>query len=227
MPQGLDLFMQVQDDLRNMAGVKAFLGSNFFVASMGLNPVMGQSDIVVVEGAGLHQSYPTIGEVGNPLILNAPAAFRYGPVAGYVLPTTRYTAVKDTLHALVGLTLPSGGGPTIAISAQLSGCSICYRPSGNGLTDAKVIHIQPDGLANTPPIGRKDSVKLQNILELRNACFAGDLARPTRVYGGKDTGDQRANIIFLRRDGRWTLFAQRYPTGSSNVSGVDMVPLYT
>ncbi|HEX6957923.1 MAG TPA: hypothetical protein VF194_08055 [Ferrovibrio sp.] len=227
MGAGWKLYMFLQDNYRDQHGFAAFLGSNFFVVNMKGNAVAGQSQIVVLETRNMVREYPIIGELTNELMLIAKPEDRYAPpLASYVLPTTPYRDVEASLHALPGLTLPAGGDTTIAISAQLSGCSLCYRPATRGVPDVKIIHIQPTGLRAAPPVGEKDSVKLQNILQERHACFAGDLNRPTKVYGGKQTGDSRANIILLRRDGKWTLFAQLYAPASNTVAGVDVVPLY-
>lgn len=228
MKPGLALYLFLQDDNRDLRGFANMLGQTFFAIYMNPESPAGRSDIAVVEERPQLCAYPVIGELMNPMIMIADPPFRYvPPIGSYVLPTTAYTDVSADLHALPSLTLPGGGDVTVAISAQLSGCSLCYRPATAALPDAKIIHIQPVGLRAAPPAGEKDSIKLQNILETRHACFAGDLNRPTKVYGGKETGDNRANIILLRRDGKWTLFSQRYVGGGNNtVIGVDMVPLY-
>lgn len=137
------------------------------------------------------------------------------PFNASVLVTTPFARVEDRLHALPGLTLARDAGPSVMITSRLSGCTIVYQPPapGGDETAIQLIHIQPRGVDDG-----QSGARLQTELEQIRPRFAGQTL-PTRVFGRKDLGKRNnANLIALRRNGRWGLYVQEF-FGQDSVRG--------
>lgn len=225
---GAMLYLALTDPSGNFNGFSNFLAASIFSAPNKDSPA-GQVNLAVIEGPGLTQTFPSLVDFNSLTAIHVSQEWKYGPIPALMLPTTPYGDVRNRLHALPGLTLPAeGGAAMVMISTQLSGCSLCYRPAMAGAEDVKIIHIQPDkaALDEDMPGNDRIGVRLQDLLQRDHATFEGDNDRPTRIYGARDTGYPNANIIALRKDRRWTLFAQKFFAHQARPLGVDIVQLY-
>jgi hypothetical protein len=149
-----------------------------------------------------------------------------GPVATYRLCTTQYEDIAD-IHALPGLTLPTGGATTVMVTTKLSGCVLVYQPSGGESKEVKIIHIQPPQGPHPP---RMSGAALQRELDRARPRFVGQ-TRPTKMYGRLNLHqglDQvvLSNVIALCREGKWTLYAQEFNPVSRTVYGAYAFPMY-
>lgn len=107
------------------------------------------------------------------------------------VPMHNYNAV--TVAALDHYLL-DGTGDGLMITGQLSGCTFAWRVAGN---DLMCTHIRPVGTTPT---------QLQNALRT-NGRFTAAPVSPLYTFGMDDYGPY-ANVIGVRKNGQWSLYAQ-------------------
>jgi hypothetical protein len=145
---------------------------------------------------------------------------RSAPFDAHVLAVTPFADIENRLRDLPYLELSPTEGPSVMVTAQLSGCTIVYRPAREASDNVKLIHIQP--------APHRTGWELQEQLERANPRFRGDLL-PTRLYGRKDHGRlMHSNLVALRQDGKWHLFAQEFTAVGSSIAvrKVEAIPLF-
>jgi hypothetical protein len=111
--------------------------------------------------------------------------------------------------------LPGTGGPDIAVTSQLSGCSFGVG-SANSAGDRFVSHIQPP--AGQPTAATYQTMRTEATFNAMDAIFE----RPSRP-GNDDYGNaaNRATIIGIRENGNWRFYAQIYNMGDRNLFKVE------
>lgn len=87
-----------------------------------------------------------------------------------------------------------GQGDGVMVTGQLSGCTFAWLPVGAHLL---CTHVRPVGI---------DALGLHNRLNT-NGRFAAHPREPLRTFGRNDYS-QYANVVGVRKRGRWRLYAQ-------------------
>jgi hypothetical protein len=159
--------------------------------------------------------------------------FVHASVPGFNIHVQKYTAVKDELHDITGAQVAGD----LALTTQLSGCTVVYKVAGATLT---VAHINPDAecrkhlpqdLAQHAalPLGVLQTLRLVRDGNLGGG--GGTLGLFGMVSNPGDTGlrllgarnvrthgytDQLGNAYFLgvKSGGNWQLFAQQNNPGA-------------
>jgi hypothetical protein len=139
-----------------------------------------------------------------PMILN----FVHIVVQVYHVHVQQFATVQNNLGAIVG---GNTAGADVMITTQLSGCSLMYETTGQGLVAA---HIQPTGGQGAAGQGINLVATLRNQAGFNNGLVAGNFG----VFGseanvgqhGYVVGNRHAYIIGVRRNGVWELHAQQH-----------------
>jgi hypothetical protein len=167
-------------------------------------------------------------------------------VPGFNVHVQMYTAVKDELHDITGVAVAGN----LAVTTQLSGCTVIYRVNGGNLTvahiqpEAAVSHMLPQDLAqfNGSPSGVllfKRMVRDGNL----GGGGAGTLGifgmvgstaetglqflgtRRVRAHGYTDTWGN-AYFLGVRVGGNWQIFAQQNNPGQPHAGVSNIMRLY-
>jgi hypothetical protein len=157
-------------------------------------------------------------------------------VQGFNIHVQKYSDVKDELHNIQGAVVTGD----LALTTQLSGCTVIYKVNGGTLT---VAHVQPDAQVKNhvprdlaqyagAPVGVLQTLRFARDANLGGAQgtlgFFGMVSSPAetnmRLVGQRNVrvhgySDQLGNAYFLgvKSGGTWQLFAQqnnpRIPNG--------------
>jgi hypothetical protein len=156
---------------------------------------------------------------------------------GFNIHVQQYSAVQNNLGAIQGAQVAG----SIALTTQLTGCSILYSVNGGDLVAA---HIQPTGQVgeNLPPALAGAAGSPVGVLLASRLVASGDLANPVnggtlgifgmvntpaetglrhlgnrniRVHGYTDTLGS-AYFLGVKRNGHWELYGQQNDANSAN-----------
>lgn len=132
-------------------------------------------------------------EVSSFLVTTVPAAGNVTerPFHALSVPLRRY---NDVDVAALDHYVVDGQGDGVMVTGQLSGCTFAWLPIGTSLL---CIHVQPVGIG---------ALGLHNRLNT-NGRFAAHPRKPLHTYGRNDY-PQYANVVGVRKRGRWRLYAQ-------------------
>lgn len=175
---------------------------------------------------------------------DAMSVYVHGKIAGYNVHVQGYASVKDSLHDIAGSAVQGD----LAVTTQLSGCTIVYRVNGPNLTvahvmpDASVKRFVPQDLARYAgsPLG---VVQTMRIVRDGNLAGGGQLGVYGMVDGPADTGlrslgarrvrthgytDQLGNAYFIgvKVGGNWELFGQQNNPNDPNGGVSNLIRLY-
>jgi hypothetical protein len=89
----------------------------------------------------------------------------------------------------------NGMGDGLMVTGQLSGCTFAWLQVGTNLL---CTHIKPNGI---------QGIALHNQLNM-SGRFAAHPGIPLQTYGANDYGGGYANVIGVRSNGTWELYAQ-------------------
>jgi len=171
--------------------------------------------------------------------------FVHAKVPGFNIHVQKYADIKNQINAINGATVAGD----LALTTQLSGCTIVYRVTGGNLTvahinpDADVRQQVPQNLAafTNAPIGVLQTQRLARDGNLANT--AGTLGVFGMVGGPGETGmrmlgarqvrahgytDQLGNAYFLgvKLGGNWHLYAQQNFPNQPNGGVTNVMQLY-
>lgn len=188
---------------------------NFFLAMVLNSEAEGlRTSVITQTGADIS----TIMQPGNEMLLHSTKATL--PFDSYVLKTTRMSG-EIRLDALPCITLSLDDDAAVMVTTQLNGCTLVYQPSSETSTCVKIVHLAPQN-----PQATNAGKALNRELLAATLHFAGEDQR-LEMFGRLNMGDRaaNANVIALRRDRKWTLYAQLFDA-NRNVLGVMSRPMY-
>lgn len=171
-------------------------------------------------------------------------SYVHASVPGFNIHVQKYKDVKDSLHSLAAL--PVTGD--LALTTQLSGCTIVYKVAGAQLSVAHInpdadvrLHLpadlttiagQPVGVMQTHRLARDANITGAGTLGLfgmvASAAETGlRLLGPRRVrtHGYSDTLGN-AYFLGIRSGGNWTLFAQQNNPNAPGAGVSNFMQLY-
>lgn len=144
-------------------------------------------------------------EVSSFLITDVPApgGVLQRVFTGLSVPLHTYNTVNVAAldHYVV-----DGQGDGLMITGQLSGCTFAWLTVGN---DLLCTHIQPVGIQGVP---------LHNRMNVAGR-FTAHPALPLNTYGAGDYLGSYANVIGVRRNGQWKLYAQHSADQFRTITG--------
>ena len=172
--------------------------------------------------------------------------FVHAKVPGFNVHVQKYAAVKDSLHDIDGAAVTGN----LALTTQLSGCTILYKVAGGNLTvahinpDAEVKKLLPQDIAQyaAAPLGVVQTLRIA-----RDGNLGGGAAGTLGIFGmvatPAETGlralgarrvrshgytDQMGNAYFVgvKTGGAWQLFAQQNNPGQPNGGVTNVMQLY-
>jgi hypothetical protein len=169
----------------------------------------------------------------------------HAKVQGYNIHVQKYSDVKDELHNIAGAHVTGD----LALTTQLSGCTIIYKVAGGSLSvahinpDAEVKRYLPRELAQHAglPLGVLQTLRIARDANLRNAGgtlgIFGMVSNPgetgLRALGARNVRahgytDQLGNAYFLgaKSGGSWQLFAQQNNPGTPAGGVSNVMQLY-
>jgi hypothetical protein len=209
------MFLNGRDSPAQIAAVLSN-SENLFLAMVLESEAEGRQTSVITK-TGIEVS--TIMQPGNSMLLsNNPVT---PPFDSYVLKTTRMS-VAIRLDSLPSITLGLNDDAAVMVTTQLNGCTLVFQPSSEASPYVKIVHLAP----NNPKAVDAGKTLNRDLLNADPRHFAGE-NKATQVFGRLDMGDRaaNANIIALRRDRKWTLYAQLIDA-NRNVLGVMSRPMY-
>ena len=111
-------------------------------------------------------------------------------------------------------------GPSIMVTGELSGCSIVMRPVEGGGLD--IAHIKPRppqmGQNGGPSTPAQTGQELYD--ELTEAHPDAIVYGASNAQGQYDSSNRRVSIIGVRKDGQWSLFAQKVDAENRDLKSV-------